>query len=57
MVLDKMPVNESIFWIGEGWLNRIWHNNYGNLSLPDDKTVNEIKSYCIQKGLAITVSD
>ena len=30
---------------------------HGNLSLPDDKTINEIKEYCTQKKLILNISD
>ncbi len=57
MVLDKFPAKEYIFWIGRGWLSDIWHENYGNLSLPDSNTVNEIKSYCIKRDLILVVNE
>jgi hypothetical protein len=57
MLLGKLPVKENIFWIGEGWLSKCWHANYGNLSLPDSNTKNEIISYCKQKELAIVVNE
>jgi len=56
MLLDKFPVNEEIFWISEGWLDRIWGSNYGNLSLPDSNIIKEIKRYCIQKQLELSIS-
>jgi hypothetical protein len=57
MLLDKFPVNEEIFWASEGWLDRIWGGNFGNLSLPDDKIINEIKSYCSQKELLLSIGE
>jgi hypothetical protein len=56
MLLDKLPVNEEIFWISEGWLESIWGSGYGNLSLPDNNTINEIKNYCSQKELVLSIS-
>lgn len=56
MLLDKFPENENIFWIGKGWLERCWGINYGNLTLPDNKTINEIKDYCMQKKLLLNIS-
>jgi hypothetical protein len=44
-------------WIGKEWLSRCWGSDYGNLSLPDDKTINEIKEYCTQKKLILNISD
>lgn len=50
MLLDKFPASEEIFWTGkrsgDGWVN---------LSFPESKTVDEIKNYCIQKNLVLTV--
>jgi hypothetical protein len=57
MLLDKLPKNEYISWIGEGWLKQCWGGNYGNLSLPDEETINEITAYCLQIQLTLTVSN
>ncbi|HEY4788724.1 MAG TPA: hypothetical protein VIH57_21885 [Bacteroidales bacterium] len=57
MVLDKFPQKENLFWIGKGWLEKCWHSSYGNLSLPDMNTINEIKEYCNQKNLILNVSE
>jgi hypothetical protein len=57
ILLDKFPENENIFWVSKGWLENCWNTDYGNLSLPDDKTVNEIKDYCIQKKLVLSISE
>jgi hypothetical protein len=57
MLLDKLPVNESLFWIGEEWLKRCWNGYHGDLSLPDTVTINDIKEYCIQKGILLNISN
>jgi hypothetical protein len=57
MLLDKFPENEYIFWIGKKWLESCWGSDYGNLSLPDNKTINEIKEYCAGKKLVLGISD
>jgi hypothetical protein len=57
MLLDKFPENEEIFWIGKGWLENCWGSDYGDLSLPDNKTINEIKQYCADKNLVLGISD
>jgi len=50
MLLDKFPAKEELFWTGkrsgDGW---------ENLSFPDSKTIDEIKKYCIQKDLVLSV--
>jgi hypothetical protein len=57
LLLDKFPPNEEIFWIGEEWLDRIWNGNNSNLSLPDQTVINEIKNYCIQKQLVLSITN
>lgn len=56
LLLAKLPEGEYIFWVGKSWLSSIWKENYKNLGLPDEKTVNEIKAYCIQKKLQLVIS-
>jgi hypothetical protein len=50
MLLDKFPKNEYIFWQA-----KLWGDEGGTFSLPDDKTVQEIQNYCIQKELVLNV--
>lgn len=57
LLLDRIPENENIFWIGKGWLEKCWGSNYGNLSLPDSWVVLEINEYCIQKKLVLNISN
>ncbi|MBC8005545.1 MAG: hypothetical protein H7X84_08715, partial [Verrucomicrobia bacterium] len=49
LLLDKFPTNEYISWIvrvqGDG----------GNLALPDQATMDEIKNYAAQKELKLTI--
>lgn len=49
-LLDKFPANEQIFWS-----RKPFGDDWGNISLPDDNTINEIKDYCTQKKLVLTV--
>ncbi len=55
MLLDRFPANEEIIWAGQGWLRNTWGSGYGNLSLPDEKTISEISNYCAQRRLILTV--
>jgi len=57
LLLDKLPENESIFWISREWLGRCWGSNYGNPSLPDPLTVKKIKEYCSNKNLILSISE
>lgn len=45
LLLDKFPTNEYISWIG-----RV-QGDGGNLALPDQNTIDEIKNYASQKEL------
>lgn len=55
MLLDKLPAKEEIFWIGEGWLKRIWGTEYRDISLPDSIIIKDIKNYCSQKELILSI--
>jgi hypothetical protein len=55
MLLVKIPIKDEILWVGKGWLESAWHDNYGNLSLPDTNTIDEIKNYCSRKELELVV--
>jgi hypothetical protein len=57
MLLNKFPENENIFWIGKGWLKKCWGNDYGDLCLPDNKTLNDIKQYCENLNLVLGISE
>lgn len=54
-VLNKMATGESVFWAGEGWLQKTWTVNYGNLQLPPTAIINDIKQYCTQAGLNFNI--
>ena len=56
-VLDKLPENEMIMWIGRGWLENCWREDYNNLSHPPENIINEIKQYCLTKNLVLQVTD
>jgi hypothetical protein len=56
-VLNRFPEDEYVFWIGNGWLQSAWGNNYGNLKLPPQNDIDEIILFCKQKKLDIVVSD
>ena len=57
LVLAKFPEEEYITWIGEGWLQRCWGGNYGNLRLPPQNYIDEITQFCTQKKLNLQVTD
>lgn len=55
LMLDRFPEHEEIFWIGEEWLEAAWPGDHGNLKLPDQETIDEIKAYCLKKDLVLSV--
>lgn len=38
-------------------LKTCWDSDCGDLTLPDNKTINEIKEYCADKKLVLGISD
>ncbi len=56
-VLAKFPDGEYITWSGTGWLEDCWDYGWGNLSLPAQGIVDEIKQYCAEHGLTLNVAD
>jgi hypothetical protein len=57
MLLSRLPAGEEVFWIGEGWLERIWTDGYYYLSLPDQTIIEDITTYCDQHGLILMISN
>lgn len=55
--LDKFPDGEFITWLGPGCLDASSDDNFGDLSLPPEETVNEIKQYCVENDLTLNVAD
>jgi hypothetical protein len=49
--LNKFPEGEFIIWLGPNSLDAGWDDNCGNLSLPPEETVGEIKQYCVENDL------
>jgi hypothetical protein len=56
MVLDRFPKGEAITLIGQGWLKNMWQGQYGDLKLPPQTTIDELKSFATLKGLTFTVT-
>ena len=57
LLLDRLPTDETIIWIGPTWLARCWGNNYKNLSLPPQAIIDEIEQYCTDHHLILIVTD
>ena len=57
LLLDRFAEGEDILWIGEGWLERCWSSDHGDLSLPDIITISEVQAYCAMKNLTLNISN
>ncbi|MEI6062540.1 MAG: hypothetical protein WCR72_17695 [Bacteroidota bacterium] len=57
LVLDKFPADEYITWLGPGWLQSSWGSNCGNLQLPPQSIIDEIRRVCLKKNLNLQVTD
>ncbi len=55
MVLNKFPQGEAVTILGQGWLQRAWQGQYGNLQLPPQTIINQLNSFAVQKSLTLTV--
>ena len=57
IVLNKFSAGEYIMLLGLGWLQNRWEGQYGNLRLPPQSLINELKSFSQQKQLTFTVAN
>lgn len=57
MVLNKFPAGEDIILIGPGWLQSAWGGQYGNLQLPPQSMIDDLKSFSQQKQLSFTIAN
>lgn len=57
LALARFPESEYITWIGQGWLQSAWGSDYGNLQLPPQNYIDDIKQFCYQKKLNLQVTD
>jgi hypothetical protein len=57
MVLDKLPENENILWIGQGWLENCWGEGYHDLSLPPQEILDQITEYCTNHHLVLQITN
>lgn len=60
LLLNKLPANEDILWVGKTWLTNVWGTgniSHGNLKLPAAAVIDLIKQHCAQQGLNLTVAE
>jgi len=54
--LKKFPDGEFITWLGLGSLDACSDDNFVNLSLPPEDTIDEVKQYCDENNLTLYVA-
>ncbi len=54
--LARFPENEFITMIGQGWLQASWGGNYGNLRLPPQGAIDDIKQFCRAGKLNLSIT-
>ncbi|MBN1181038.1 MAG: hypothetical protein JXB49_02040 [Bacteroidales bacterium] len=57
ILLSKIPEEEWVTWIGEGWLKQCWNENYYDLSLPPEKIQNQVQQYANELNLEFHIAD
>lgn len=57
MVLNKFPAGESVMLVGQGWLQNAWRGQYGNLQLPPQSMIDELKAFAAQHNVVLTVAN
>jgi len=56
VLLNKMPRNEEIVWLGKIWLQNSWQDGYsGVLVLPPRSNQIEVKEFCDNHSLKLTI--
>ena len=53
--LRELPVNEQVFWEGQGWLQQSQMAS-GSIAIPPAPIRDEITSLCSQLGIGLTVN-
>lgn len=59
LLLNKLPANEDILWVGKTWLTNVWgagNSSHGSLKLPAAAVIDLIKQHCAQRGLNLAVA-
>lgn len=57
IILNKLPNNEELFWLGEEWIQIAWQENNTELQLPQQKIIIEIKDFCNENNIILSVFD
>lgn len=54
-VIEKLPEDELIFWLGEEWIRLAWGNNSNNILLPDEDIQNELLKFCNEQKVRLSI--
>jgi hypothetical protein len=58
MLLERLPEEESVFWVGRDWLESCWGSQpKGDLRVPVKWIVDEIEGFCIKHELELSVGE
>lgn len=56
-LIEKLPEDELVFWMGNDWIQLAWGNNYGNVELPSENTQNELLIFCNTNNVRLSIVD
>jgi len=54
-LLGQLPAEEQVFWLGVGWLGESEEQSV-SFALPGEEVVESVREYCVQIGVALSVS-
>ena len=57
ILLSKIPEEECVAWIGKGWLERCWNDEYYDLALPPAKIQKQVQQYAYEINLDLFISN
>jgi hypothetical protein len=53
-VLSQLPKGEQVSWIGSNWLKQV-HGATGNLTLPDQRVIDNVEMYCNEVNVELHI--
>lgn len=54
-LINRIPEEEWLFWIGKAWLGSCWPYDSGELCLPDTLVINQIRALCKERNIQLMV--
>lgn len=55
VLLSRLPNEEEVFWIGKKWIADIMQINFGEIQLPPRYVQIDIKEFCDNHNLKLTI--